>query len=245
MLKAVAQRKAHWLFNRSISHGIKLKRRPQEDLVTSAVFGNLDILDEPAKRKALKLIVGDEVWEKFDPSESDQVNIILWPQAMQADGKRVEPDVILRAGNRIIIVEVKWYAPLSPNQLIKEIRAVDSYYPDKSVDAILLLGEATLPSEFNPVGTLPFARTWRDVARDTARAGTKPTDPFGKWADMLTNFLRQTEFGRIYCGFDNLNFFCVEPAAYHFRGADEPPWLNQQILTVHNDHYEWKGKTTC
>lgn len=245
MLKAVAQGKAHWLFDRETAHGTDIKRRPQEDLVTSAVFGSLDLLDESAKRKALKLLLGHEAWQEFNPPESSQVKIELWPQGMRVDGKRVEPDVVLHAGDQIIIVEVKWYAPLSPDQLDKEIRAVRSFYPGKNVLAILLLGDATLPFDFIPDRIFSNARTWRDVARDVERAIARPTDSPGQWADMITGFLRKTEFGRIFLGFDNLHCSPVGSVPYCFKGGGDPPWFIRQMISVQDGHYKWKGKIKC
>lgn len=245
MLKAVAQGKAHWLFDRVTTHGTDLKRRPQEDLVTSAVFGSLDLLDEAAKRRALKLLLGHKAWQEFNPPECNQVKIELWPQGMRIDGGRVEPDVLLHAGDKIAIVEVKWYAPLSPDQLDKEIRAVRSFYPGKNVLAILLLGDATLPFDFSPDRIFSNARSWRDVARDVARAVANPTDSPGQWADMIMGFLRKTEFGRIFHGFGDQHCYPVGSGSYCFRADGDPPWLNQKMISVQDDHYKWKGKMKC
>lgn len=95
------------------------KRNPREDLVTSSLFGMLRLLTPAARQAALSALCGHPL-----PSDA---NIYLWPFFVGKD-KNSEPDVVLEFMENgrpaFWIVEVKWGAPLGPDQCAREIRTV-------------------------------------------------------------------------------------------------------------------------
>lgn len=95
------------------------KRNPREDLVTSSLFGMLRLLRPDARRAALSVLCDHPL-----PSDA---KIHLWPFFV-GKGENSEPDVLLEFMENgqlaFWIVEVKWGAPLSADQMAREIRTV-------------------------------------------------------------------------------------------------------------------------
>ncbi|MFC2969481.1 hypothetical protein [Acidimangrovimonas pyrenivorans] len=239
MLKAVAQGKSGSLLKRWAEGDHAVKSRPQEDLVTSAVFGNLDLLAEPDRREALRLLLGEEAWKAFAPPKGATIRIELWRQGLTApeDGTKVEPDLLLKAGERTAIVEVKWYSALSEDQLGRQLRAVQG--AGREVCAILLLG---LPGDLRIEGVKASARTWRDVARALGDPLAQPNTPLGHWKSMVGAFLAATERGAVFHGFGGLELTPVTGVEYRFRCGSCPPWFERNLLEVTEVSYVWKGR---
>ncbi len=63
MMEAVARGKAHWLFGAGTDGLFNGKRRPQEDMVTSAVFGSIRLMSSEDRRRAIKVVLGAECFE--------------------------------------------------------------------------------------------------------------------------------------------------------------------------------------
>lgn len=125
MMSAVARGKAHGLFDQKRSdvfHGVK---RPQEDLVTSAVFGSATLLPMPARCAAFDILLGQECREAAAFAPDQDVKVEFWP-GFKGSGERhrVEPDVLLTCDGRTVIIEIKWRSPLPYNQIADEICAV-------------------------------------------------------------------------------------------------------------------------
>lgn len=219
MLKAVAQKKAHWLFDRTGRREPGLPRRPQEDLVTSAIFGNLDLLDDAAKWAVLPVLLGEKIYNVISPSRGAPIEIDLWPRGLRDGKARVEPDVVLRVGHpddrRVVVVEVKWHAALSDAQLDKQKQAVTTHYD--RVDAMLLLGMAALPAGFEP-GCRADARTWQDVTRALTQYPDTGHTIAERWKTLVAGFLSQTEFGQVFTGFNRIDLIPVDQigSSFHF-----------------------------
>ncbi len=111
MLEAVAKRKAHWLLRAGSSECYTGGKRPQEDLVTSTVFGSIRLMPLDAQRPALSALLGEKVINDHLPGPG-RIKIELWPRFGTVDRKYVEPDVVLTCDAHCLVIEVKWHAIL-------------------------------------------------------------------------------------------------------------------------------------
>lgn len=203
MFEAVARKKANWLF--AVSRGAEgalVKRRPQEDLITSSVFGSIRLLPLPDRHAALRLLLGPGYPWGDNGNSEQEIEIELWKKLplTGVEGRKFsEPDVLLSCGGRTIIVEVKWYASLSDQQIELQIEA--SHQNSLNVAGVIVLGEV---GEADTVENTPRTwRTWRDVSGDLQRNSRKDT-PFADWVHMLEAFLQQTDMGQIYNGLSEI-----------------------------------------
>lgn len=207
MLEAVARRKAHWLFNSKSHESFSGRRRPQEDMVTSAVFGSIKLLPLEDRLTALRVVLGPSTIANIQfPWEAD-LDIRLWPSLSGIkDRRRVEPDVVISHQRRSVIVEVKWHAKLSDRQLEIQKQAVEKENADEptKVVGIILLGEATLPVGVDT--ELTFKRSWRDVSAELQAEGNNShTSPSMKsWTNIMRGFLQETDMGRSFSGLPKL-----------------------------------------
>ena len=197
-MEAVARRKAHWLLRSGSENTFIGKRRPQEDMVTSAVFGSILLLCPEERRGALAILLGKNCWDTVKGEFGADIDIDLWPHDYRDGTTGPEPDVILGKGSAKVIVEVKWHAPLSDRQLELQIEAVGI----QNVTAIFMLGEAGVGEEI--LGRPCFRRTWRDVSEDLQnwlrcrREGART--PMVRWVTTMQAFLQETDMGRIFNG---------------------------------------------
>ena len=199
MLHAVAQGKAHRFFDKARLDTGPSGRRPQEDMVTSALFGSIAFLPDEDQRAALDLLLGGTC-ERALPEGG--IEIDLWrsfPDPDKALG-RVEPDVLLTCGGRTVIVEVKWHSGLGPDQLGRQLRALTD--DERDVTAIVVLGTAILPDEADRLPVRPSTRTWQEVS--TALAQGPDTTPLGRWRTAVRGFLQRTDLGHTFAGFAHL-----------------------------------------
>lgn len=238
MLDAVARRKAHRLFDRDSGNLFHGAYRPQEDLITSAVFGSIRLMSASQKLHALSLVLGDEPLNAAGFSADTELSIDLWKSLRGLKGKRsVQPDVIVFSGQNCIIVEVKWHAPLSENQL--ELQLAAAQENGYQVAAMVMLGE---PGVTERLGGIPcFRRTWRDVSADTQRWSRRisQVSEDSAWAATIRDFLAQTDMGRIFSGLDGGLAECGG-AAYCFSRLH----LNATDLrTISQIHYTYEVTT--
>ena len=211
MLHAVAQGKAHRFFDKARLDTGPSGRRPQEDMVTSALFGSIAFLPDEDRRAALDLLLGGTC-ERALP-EGD-IEIDLWrsfPDPDKALG-RVEPDVLLTCGGRTVIVEVKWHSGLGPDQLGRQFRA--STNEGRDVTAIVVLGTAILPDGADRLPVRPSTRTWQEVS--TALARESDTAPLGRWRTAVRGFLQRTDLGHTFAGFAHMRLKDVGTVAPWF-----------------------------
>jgi hypothetical protein len=236
MMEAVGRRKAHWLFGAGSEKTFSGKRRPQEDMVTSAVFGSIRLMSSEDRRKALEVLLGREAFEAAAFAPDRDVDVVLWPRLAGFEGRRhVEPDVLLKAAGKTVIVEVKWHAPLSERQLEQQIEAVGVDY----VSAVVMLGEAGVDER--TLDTPCFRRTWREVSGELQQKQDDTNTPLGRWVMMMRMFLQETDMGRIFYGLP-------EPrdagnVIYRFRKPGHPPWLKFTPAAVGSIHYIFEVNT--
>lgn len=235
MLEAVARRKAHWLFNAGSEKSFSGKRRPQEDMVTSAVFGSIWQMSQQDRYCSLEILLGSETFKATGFTPDDDIEVEFWPRIPGLQGRRhVEPDVLLKAARKIVLVEVKWHAPLSERQLEQQVEAVGS---DK-ITAVVMLGEAGVEDEI--CGVRAFRRTWRDVSQELQRLKLPKSSSLSRWQLTMSAFLQETDMGRVYSGI----FEISNPADVSFRFCKpgHRPWLGQAPQEVPLMNYSF-GET--
>jgi hypothetical protein len=209
MMEAVARRKANWLFDARSEKVFFGKRRPQEDMVTSAIFGSIRLMSPQDRRAAIKILLGTECFEAAGFPVGVDIDISLWRRIRGLKGRRhVEPDVLLSCQRMTLIVEVKWHAQLSEQQIEQQIEAVGSL--PGTVTAVVL-GEAGVEKK---VCNIPcFRRTWRDVSGELQPLRGRADQPLDRWVETVYAFLQQTDMGSIFAGLAAL----TDPGEVTFR----------------------------
>lgn len=195
MMEAVARRKAHWLFGAGSENTFSGKRRPQEDMVTSAVFGSIRMMSPNDRFKAIELVLGRDAVAVSEFTPDNDIEVTLWKRFDGLKGRRdVEPDILLSSAGKTAIVEVKWHAPLSDRQLEQQVQAVGP----EIVTAVIVLGDAGV--EENVLDKPAFLRTWRNVSSDLQSWPGDTRAPLGRWVETMRSFLQETDMGRIFNG---------------------------------------------
>ena len=244
MMEAVGRRKAHWLFRAGSENTFSGKRRPQEDMVTSAVFGSIRLMSEEDRRDAIEILLGQDAFEASDFARGSDIDIVLWPRidvrklwsrSEELKGRRhVEPDVLLKSAGKTTIVEVKWHANLSKEQLEQQINAVGGEY----VSAVVMLGEAGVGEKV--FETPCYRRTWRDVSGELQQRRDDMDTPLGRWVATMRMFLHETDMGRIFNGLPKPRDAAY--VSYRFRKPGHPPGLRYTPAAVGSVHYVFGGK---
>lgn len=240
MMEAVARRKASWLFGAGSDKSFSGKRRPQEDMVTSAVFGSIRLMSPEDRYRAVEVLLGSDACSAAAFVKNVDIEVDLWPRLPGLNGRRhVEPDVLLKATGRNVIVEVKWHAPLSKRQLDHQIEAVGAH----NVDAVVMLGEADVDEMI--CNKPSFRRTWRDVSGEfqiwlKQNRGDAHT-PLGRWIAMMCAFLQETDMGRVFGGLSGI----ADPGqvAFRFSKPGHPPWFDLAPSAVQHVRYTFEGKS--
>jgi len=236
MMEAVARGKAHWLFDKQEKSSV---RRPQEDLVTSAVFGSIRFLPSEDRQKAVDLLIGNDCLKAADFGSDSDTAIELWPQKLKSEtGNRVEPDVLLIRDHKTVIVEVKWHASWVERQIKDQIEAVKE--KGHKVMATMVLGKAGTVDIIDEIKC--FKRTWRDVSNDldTKLRQRKTYKPFEEWMRNLMDFLQKTSVGRIFTHLpsppeDQSEIF------FSFSKPGHTPWLDAGIEPVTLVRFQFEG----
>lgn len=237
MMEAVARRKAHWLFGSGSDGTFNGKKRPQEDMVTSAVFGSIRLMSAVDRSHAIEMLLGADCFKKAGFEIGCEIEIALWPSLRGAEGrKRVEPDVLLTCMGKTVIVEVKWHAPLSERQLEHQIEA--ARLADRNVTAVVMLGEAGVDDILSDI--LCFRRTWREVS-GAAQARLRERmayQTFNTWLRTIHEFLHQTDMGRIFNGLQRIQHD-HRSVNYRFVKSGHRPWLHPTPKLVLPANYQF------
>lgn len=239
MMEAVGRRKAHWLFGAGSEKTFSGKRRPQEDMVTSAVFGSIRLMSPEDRHRALEILLGQECWNNIKLNHNSDIEIVLWKK-LKLEGRRdVEPDVLLICSDKTIIVEAKWKTDPRPGQLDAQIAAAAACQDTPKCVALLLLGHTTIGDQIS--GPPRFSRTWRDVSGALQQRQDDTDTSLGRWVMMMRRFLQETDMGRIFNGLP-------EPrdagnVIYRFRKPGHPPWLKFTPAAVGSVNYTFEGNT--
>ncbi|WP_299845297.1 hypothetical protein [uncultured Jannaschia sp.] len=213
MLTAVARGKAHRLFDKQKSELFGSVHRPQEDMVTSTIFDSMALLPMPDRRHAFDLVIGKDCLVASGFPDGADIDARLWHRFRNTPGRRsVEPDVLLTCENRVILVEVKWHAPLPKRQVTDEIAAAQG--DGHNLCAVLLLGVAGDFEERSENTPPVFYRTWREVSADL-KPNDQNDDSIDRWKRMVHGFLQKTDLGHIFSGIDTSNLF--DPGSINYR----------------------------
>ncbi len=228
MMEAVARRKAHWLLNVGSEKSFNGKR-PQEDMVTSAVFGTIRLMSSNDRHEAIRVIVGEKCFKEAGFEEAADITIDLWKRYYPPDRKYVEPDVLLTCNDKTLIIEVKWHATLSDQQIEQQIEQQIDAVGKGNVSAIMMLGYEKIPEKIN--GKIGFQRTWRDVSGEVQirLRDKKDPAPFRDWLDLMRRFLQQTDMGRIFNGIP-LPGNDPGHVNYCFSKPGHTPWLDKPLV---------------
>lgn len=235
MMEAVARRKARWLFCAGSDKNFAGKRRPQEDMVTSAVFGSIRLMSPEDRFRAVELLLGREAFDATGFIRDHDIEIELWPRLAGPNGRQhVEPDVLLKAASKTVIVEVKWHASLSELQLEQQIAAVGM----DEVRSVIMLGDAAIEDEI--CGTRSFRRTWRDVSGELQQAISVESTSLGRWISTMRAFLQETDMGRVFAGLPQI----TEPGriAFRFTKPGHPPWFVHALTKSESVKFIFEGK---
>lgn len=235
MMEAVARRKANWLFRSGSEKDFFEKRRPQEDMVTSAVFGSIRLMSSEDRFCAIRKLLGNDAFNTTEFTPDHEIAIELWPRLVGPNDRRhVEPDVLLISADKTVIVEVKWHAPLSERQLAQQIEAVG----EEKVKCVVLLGEAGIDDDIFCVPA--FRRTWRDVSGDLQRSALDETTSVGRWIATMRAFLQETDMGHVFAGFREI----VDPGrvVFRFRKPGQEPWFGHALKDAEATYYKFEGK---
>lgn len=230
MLEAVARGKAHWLFNAESEKSFSGKRRPQEDMVTSAVFGSIWQMSPEDRYGAIEILLGRDAFKATGFTPDDDIEVNFWPRLAGPPGRRlVEPDILLKSAGRTAVIEVKWHAPLSESQLQQQVEAVGY----ENTTAVVMLGEAGVEEEI--CGVRAFRRTWRDVSAELQKANAPRRSPLWRWQATMKAFLQKTDMGRVFAGLSVI----TDPggASFQFSKPGHPPWLNQDLQEPQSTNY--------
>ncbi|WP_282363863.1 hypothetical protein [Pseudomonas sp. PS01297] len=113
--------------------------RAREDLLTSAFFGRLHYLSEPAQACAMALLVGRPLSDSLGALQDIQ----FWPRLKGLEDRHyVEPDVVLHFDKHLVLVEVKppFGNDQHKGQWRAEIQALELQNEERKAIIFLALG---------------------------------------------------------------------------------------------------------
>ncbi|MDO4794849.1 MAG: hypothetical protein Q4A28_02785 [Brachymonas sp.] len=93
-----------------------------EDLLTASVFERLAYLSDKVFKDVMSHLLGEE----NVPGTLQEMT--FWPSWESSNGRRVEPDVVLKCAGRVVIVEAKRYDGVEQqyaDQLVNELSAAE------------------------------------------------------------------------------------------------------------------------
>lgn len=207
-------------------------RMPREDLITSAIFGPLPYLPDPAR--ALDALLGapsdGSLW-----AGATSLRMDFWPRIMGN-----EPDIVIEARtDRLlarVLVEVKWGAGLQTAQIDRYLDALSAAGRPANV-TILLGAEDHHDTGARGDGRGATPRTWRDAARglrDLIRTDGSRRSPEALWARDVHLFLQRDMRGRIFGDFRHLGLEGPAPDTFDwtFRSPRRAPFRALEAVEV-------------
>ena len=220
-------------------------RQPREDMVTSALFGPLRMMTPRDRARALSALLGVPL------SDATTVEVKLW----WPKGRGRQTDVLIQAtrgGDAVrVLVEVKWGAPLSENQLVDYAELVRTRH-GRPPDNVVLLGyeqhhEVAVETQETTLGREVVRRRWREAARalrDEARRETGQAGAVEVWADQVFRFLQRTGKGHLFAGFEGLGIRSPGRGAISYRAAGSPPWFARPLERPRTAAHSFRRRET-
>ncbi|WP_321339102.1 hypothetical protein [Breoghania sp.] len=238
MLEALAHKKVRLLMERKRNSEFGIKSRPQEDLITSSVFGGAKYLENFERQEAISIILGEKYSSKLEINCNSDLEVALWRRFYGVEGRRfVEPDVVLTCEGRTVLVEVKWHAKLSERQVEQQISAALRGKHD--VVAAFILGDAGPDTHFQ--GIPVFRRTWREVSADLKKVVRLPESPLRRWATTLRDALQNTSMGHTFAGLGASSAEQVDIVDYRFSSRGRSPWFEGAVCDVPKFNFVFQG----
>ncbi|MDX7806545.1 hypothetical protein SJS53_07460 [Aeromonas caviae] len=171
MLHAILRAKAGRVEQGGLSIRWSELFKRNEDLLTATFFGRLPYLSNGAFEAVLGCLIGFEQAKRLAPTF---IEIELWPRLTEWEERGyVEPDVILRFANELVMIEVK--PPFGGGQYQDQWRAqmtalsVETEYQEYERIHFVALGNtlpASLPIDEHPKRFTPMTQLeWSDLRR--------------------------------------------------------------------------------
>jgi hypothetical protein len=231
MLHAINNRKARLSAFRGA--GIRV---PLEDVVTSTIFGPLEFMAPVDRERAIAGIA--EALALPIPAAEGSLSAQFWPRfPLSQEGLRArysEPDLVITdSAGPLVVVEVKWGAPLSENELAAQWISLAPLARRRAIHLLLVQDPEAYRHDFERDGALieqigegpwrSFLKSWRTMASLpllTARPGTY--EAVRRWADAVGAFLRREDRLALH-GWDEIGLRLTKHLGWQFR----QPWLSQ------------------
>lgn len=219
MLHATARNGKSTLYKRYLRERDGEERKVcQEDEITSIIFGPLDFLSPTDGHRFWQRVLKAAGHAEFLPATPPlKMSMDMWARRKYV---AIEPDIVITMDwavdvQRILLIELKWEAKLSDNQLQKQWQKY--LKNDAQCDQALHLFIAKTISE----GVQ--ARTSKDVwqkgdslvllpwlkIRTALGDFSKEASALGRWAKLADHFLERVGIAK-FSGFDQLSS-CVAP----------------------------------
>jgi hypothetical protein len=241
MLHAINGRKARLGAFRSA--GLRV---PLEDVVTSTVFGPIEFMSPEDARRAIDLIC--EALALPLPMSVGPLRPVFWPRMPPIDDalrvRYSEPDLVFADDvGLVMVIEIKWGAPLSKNELAAQWSAL-SHVDRGRATHVLLVQEPGPYSQAVEMdrdlvdvrGTGPWnlaVRTWRSLAAMRVLAHTLDTsEAVQRWASAVALFLIR-EHSSAVLGWSEVGLIQMNQMDWGFR----LPWFSE-VNTV-AQHEGW------
>lgn len=225
MLHAVNNRKARLGAFRSA--GIRV---PLEDVVTSTVFGPLEFMSADDRRRSIELVC--EALAVGIPEPEGEIRALFWPRLSVCDvslrTRYSEPDLVLADdAGPVMVVEIKWGAPLSERELAAQWAALDEGDRRRAMHLLLVQEQGPYRQDVDvdrewvdAAGMGPWllqVRGWRSLtALEMLSRRADASEPVKAWASAVTAFLRR-EHSLSMHGWDEIGLMEVEELDFTFR----------------------------
>ncbi len=225
MLHAVNNRKARLGAFRGA--GIRV---PLEDVVTSTVFGPLEFMSAEDRLRSIELVC--EALAVAIPEPRGAMRALFWPRLPVSEvslrARYSEPDLVLADDiGPLMVVEIKWGAPLSERELAAQWSALGSTGRRRAVHLLLVQEPGIYRRDVDldremldaaGMGSWPLQmRSWRSLtALEVLSRRADASGPLRAWASAVTAFLRREHRMSMH-GWDEIGLIGVEELASTFR----------------------------
>ncbi|MBD8548291.1 hypothetical protein [Sphingomonas sp. CFBP 8760] len=209
-------------------------RVPIEDVVTSTIFGPLGFMSPEDRRTAVACL--HEAFAIRQPSSTGDVQLRFWPRLPLAHdalrARYVEPDLVLTdADGAVLVIEIKWGAPLGKHELAAQWEALspserrrsshlllvhetEQYREAVEIDAALLERRGLSPWR-------PVVRSWRSLtALPLAAASQGRSEAVRLWATAVADLVRREHRFSMH-GWDQIGLRAVEELDWRYV----QPWF--------------------
>ena len=217
------------------------QRTPQEDEITSTIFGPLDFM-QPADVWTFvsALLANSGVDSTLPKTDATQCQIDFWKHFKLAGRNYVEPEIVFtfsfeKGAEVKVILEVKWFAKLSgKNQLIDQWNCLSKEEKQSSYH-IFLVREYTDTGKWGPIWENESGRPllqiyWSSLRNVIEKISISEDDtPLGRWATLADNFLKSVNV-KHFDGFPSCSVDCLQyldkqiyyPTIYWLQTRSDP-----------------------